>query len=151
MSDELKPCPFCGNNPTLRECNGGWIIECEHHGWNENGEALRNETIAGDVDMCSWGSTESAKAALIDAWNARAAVTDEQFATAVHDGEAWQRVRTCRPTPSIMNDVEHIVVQRVGSSEFQLKWPYQRCSECSADFPEGSRYCPGCGAKVVAK
>lgn len=97
---------------------------------------------------CRTGSSRY-RGNLAKAWNARAAVDDEQFSLAVHDGEAWKRVRTCRPTPSIMNDVEHIVVQRVGSSEFQLKWPYQRCSECSADFPEGSRYCPGCGAKVV--
>ena len=139
MIDELKRCPFCGGEARAFRCeeSGTFDVQCQQ---------------CGAIPFI--GSRTSEKKTMADviaAWNARAAVTDEQFAIAVHDGEAWQRVRTCRPTPSIMNDVEHIVVQRVGSSEFQLKWPYQRCSECSADFPEGSRYCPGCGAKVVAE
>lgn len=139
MSDELKPCPLCGGPVLIHRRTDGQVdgIVCDEC-------LLTLEAV--DV-YPEWHTLDE----LVLRWNARAAVTDEQFAQAVHDGEAWQRARTCRPTPSIMNDVEHIVVQRVGSSEFQLKWPYQRCSECSADFPEGSRYCPGCGAKVVAK
>lgn len=139
MSDELKPCPLCGGPVLVHRRTDGQVdgIVCDEC-------LLTLEAV--DV-YPEWHTLDE----LVLRWNARAAVTDEQFAMAVHDGEAWQRVRTCRPTPSIMNDVEHIVVQRVGSSEFQLKWPYQRCSECSADFPEGSRYCPGCGAKVVAE
>lgn len=138
MSDELKPCPWCGNEPTLREYEGGWIIECEHHKWNENGEALRNETIAGDVDLCSWGSTESARDALIAAWNARAAVTDEQFAMAIHDGRAWRAVRECRIT-----DVHDF---RDGSRTFFLSCGHQRHGERGTRF----RYCDICGAKVAA-
>lgn len=139
MSDELKPCPLCGGPVLIHRRTDGQVdgIVCDEC-------LLTLETV--DV-YPEWHTLDE----LVRRWNTRAAVTDEQFSLAVHDGEAWQRVRECRPTPSIMNDVEHIVVQRVGSSEFQLKWPYQRCSECSADFPEGSRYCPGCGAKVVAE
>lgn len=140
MSDELKPCPWCGNEPTLREYEGGWIIECEHHGWHESGEeAPRDETIAGDVDMCSWGSTESAKAALIAAWNARAAVTDEQFSLAVRDGREWQVVRECRNVGEETDD------------DF-------KCSLCGESYNESddmampaSRidWCFSCGARVV--
>lgn len=142
MSDELKPCPFCGNNPTLRECNGGWIIECEHHGWNENGEALRNETIAGDVDMCSWGSTESARAALIDAWNARAAVIDGQFSLAVHDGETWQKVRTCQMSMCDEDDDDLPAYYR--------SYKCDACGKTHARYKgDDYDYCPRCGAKVT--
>lgn len=77
------------------------------------------------------------------AWNARAAVTDEQFATAVHDGRVWQRVRTCE------NLLDH------SPCVFE-------CSECGFSVrtvPDGPAdwqttfwsYCPNCGAKVVAE
>lgn len=76
---------------------------------------------------------------VIAAWNARAAVTDEQFSLAVHDGRAWQVVRECRMSPA-----------RGGG------W---YCSECSVWVAPGPmanateylapRYCPSCGAKVV--
>lgn len=78
---------------------------------------------------------------VIAAWNARAAVTDEQFAMAVHDGKAWQRVRTCE------NVLDH------SPCAFE-------CSECGfsvSTVPEGPAdwqtafwsYCPNCGAKVA--
>lgn len=76
---------------------------------------------------------------VIAAWNARAAVTDEQFAIAVHDGEAWQRVRECRNIGCETGD------------DF-------KCSACGEAYNESddmampaSRidWCFSCGAKVV--
>lgn len=72
-------------------------------------------------------------------WNARAAVTDEQFAMAVHDGEAWQQVRECRNVGEETDD------------DF-------KCSLCGASYNESddmampaSRidWCFSCGAKVA--
>lgn len=67
------------------------------------------------------------------------AVTDEQFAIAVHDGEAWQRVRECRNIGCETGD------------DF-------KCSACGEAYNESddmampaSRidWCFSCGAKVV--
>ena len=73
---------------------------------------------------------------------ASAAVDDEQFAPAVHDGEAWQRVRTCRMVPVSLYDEEGV--------------DGIECDECGwSDVHEWydpmPRYCPNCGAKVVAE
>lgn len=76
MNDELKPCPFCGGEAMLFDAVGEMWACCK--------------TCLASSRMHS----DPIKAAA--AWNSRAAVTDEQFAIAVHDGEAWQRVRECR-------------------------------------------------------
>lgn len=72
------------------------------------------------------------------AWNSRAAVTDEQFAVAVHDGEAWQKVRTCS-----IDGVRG--GGNCGTTTYRLS-----CGH-NAVMSEGVRfgYCPSCGAKVV--
>lgn len=73
------------------------------------------------------------------AWNTRAAVTDEQFSLAVHDGRAWQVVRECRNVGEETDD------------DF-------KCSLCGESYNESddmampaSRidWCFSCGAKVV--
>ncbi len=71
---------------------------------------------------------------VIAAWNARAAVTDGQFAMAVHNGEAWQRVRTCLKVP--------------GKMHYGERRP--KCSECGYGLGDSRwAYCPSCGAKVA--
>ena len=76
---------------------------------------------------------------VIAAWNARAAVTDEQFSLAVHDGRAWQGVREGRNVGEETDD------------DF-------KCSLCGESYNESddmampaSRidWCFSCGAKVV--
>lgn len=123
MSDELKPCP-----------------------WEKPGE--RHELEMVDVGALMWvrcatcmaaGPCEKSREDAAAAWNARAAVTDEQFAIAVHDGEAWQRVRECRNIGCETGD------------DF-------KCSACGEAYNESddmampaSRidWCFSCGAKVV--
>lgn len=85
MTDELKPCPFCGEAPELGSISvnvpGGdrnYFVEC-----NNLACCIRPHTIL------------MPKSNAIAVWNTRAGVTDGQFSLAVHDGEAWQRVRTC--------------------------------------------------------
>lgn len=124
MSDELKPCP-----------------------WEKSGE--RHELEMVDVGALAWvrcatcmaaGPCENGRDKAVAAWNARAAVDDEQFSLAVHDGEAWQRVRTCRMVPVSLYDeegVDGIECDECGWSDIH---------EWYDPMPE---FCPNCGAKVV--
>lgn len=73
------------------------------------------------------------------AWNTRAAVTDEQFATAVHDGEAWKRVRECR-----MSHARGGGWYCSGCGVWVAPGPMANATEHLAP-----RYCPNCGAKVA--
>ena len=128
MGDELKPCPFCGGEARAFRCeeSGTFDVQCQQ---------------CGAIPFIGSRTSErKTMADVIAAWNARAAVTDEQFVTAVHDGEAWKRVRECRMSHA-----------RGGG------W---YCSECGVWVAPGPmanatehlapRYCPNCGAKVVA-
>lgn len=126
MSDELKVCPFCGGDARIHSKvlaegfdSGYWAV-CDECG---KGDTLPHE------------SKEEAAAA----WNDRAAVTDEQFAMAVHDGRAWQAVRECKLEECIWDNG-------------QCTWGC-RCTACGDKFEHTSgitwNFCPSCGAKVV--
>lgn len=119
MSDELKPCPFCGGENVTNEFDDPFY-----------------SVICG---ICGASSAFSDEEGAVRLWNARAAVTDEQFAMAVHDGEAWQQVRECRNVGEETDD------------DF-------KCSLCGASYNESddmampaSRidWCFSCGAKVA--
>lgn len=132
MSDELKPCPFCGGEAMLFDAVGEMWACCK--------------TCLASSRMHS----DPIKAAA--AWNARAAVTDEQFSLAVHDGEAWQPVREC----------EMLEVQTGDKTDYwdavEIIWHCQSCHEERAVYGFGEdggvwaekpKFCPNCGAKVV--
>lgn len=53
--------------------------------------------------------------------------------------------RTCHPVDVFDKETRHIVER--GQTHYY--WPYSGCSECGCDFPQGSNFCPNCGAKVV--
>lgn len=122
MSDELKPCPLCGSEAMLIPAD--------------------DESPAEVYCSCCWCSViKSDTAGAIATWNARAAVDDEQFSLAVHDGRAWQVVRECRNVGEETDD------------DF-------KCSLCGVSYNESddmampaSRidWCFSCGAKVVAE
>lgn len=128
MSDELKPCPFCGGEARIvedRYASGVFHVGC------------------GD-DLClgfsGLGWTFASTAAARIAWNVRAAVTDEQFSLAVHDGRLWQKVRTCHMVLVSLYDeegVDGIECDECGWSDVH---------EWYDPMPE---FCPNCGAKVV--
>ena len=127
MSDELKVCPFCGGDARIHSKvlaegfdSGYWVV-CDECG---KGDTLPHE------------SEEEAAAA----WNARAAVADEQFSFAVHDGRLWKKVRTCHMVPVSLYDdegVDGIECDECGWSDVH---------EWYDPMPE---FCPSCGAKVV--
>lgn len=84
MSSELKPCPFCNSEVQIetysipvsytdsqgkifwRDEPDGFVIECKHHGWDENG------VVAGDISLCSCDTSDDSRNDLIVAWNQRA-------------------------------------------------------------------------------
>lgn len=120
--ESLKPCPCCGSAS----------LET-----TENINESNNLGRCGAV-WCECGLHMSARTLkeAMTAWNTRAAVTDEQFAMAVHDGRAWQVVRECEWSPE--HDGENFV------------------TECGAMFfwePPAPLHCPHCGGhvKVVAE
>lgn len=127
MGDELKPCPFCGGEARIHSKvlaegfdSGYWAV-CDECG---KGDTLPHE------------SEEEAAAA----WNARAAVADEQFSLAVNDGEAWQKVRTCgQPRGFIPCDSDSF-----GSMSFAELW----CEHCDIELDPEWQFCPSCGAKI---
>lgn len=70
---QLLPCPHCGGEAEFRDGSSTTpYVRCKSCG-------------------CRTGSSNNA-AKLVSAWNRRAAVTDEQFAIAVHDGRVWKAV-----------------------------------------------------------
>lgn len=124
MSDELKPCPLCGGEAMLIPAD--------------------DESPAEVSCSCCWCSViKSDTAGAIATWNARAAVADEQFSLAVHDGRVWRVVREChavlKSEPCCLPDDPPEVDE------------FHECSECGEVFPYGpEEYCPRCGAKVAA-
>lgn len=125
--ESMKPCPLCGGEARIHRRTDGQVdgIVCDEC-------LLTLEAV--DV-YPEWHTLDE----LVLRWNARAAVTDEQFAMAVHDGEAWQVVRTCRNIGFETGD------------DF-------KCSACGEAYNESddmampaSRidWCFSCGAKVV--
>ena len=127
MSDELKPCP-----------------------WEKPGEHHDLEMV--DVGALVWvrcatcmaaGPCDDSREKAVAAWNARAAVADEQFAMDVHDGSVWQKVRTCHAV--LKSELCYLPDDPPEVDEFH------ECSECGEVFPYGPEgYCPRCGAKVAA-
>lgn len=154
MSDELKPCPFCGGEAKY------WEYEDERDvfdpislGWVDTRYFI--EHCVG-CDSCEIVLVRSSKDEAVAAWNDRAAA-DEQFAMAAHDGRAWQVVREC-----------HIRYHGGAVSEGGMEaedWYY--CDACGEELPEWAqelwseyefhdhegampfRHCPNCGSKVV--
>jgi len=148
MSDEMKPCPHCGSGSLLviarrmavyvlpdAKVFEGRVL-CEECG---GAMLLSHKTLA---DTPNEIGVSELREVLRDRWNTRAAVTDEQFAIAVHDGRAWQVVRECHDAGTSDN--------------------FFRCSNCGCEIMrcvDGWRplymgevnFCPNCGAKVVAE
>lgn len=109
--ESLKPCPFCGEVVETGFCGQRVMHDC---------------VVLGGLIACS-----------VAAWNARAAVADEQFAMAVHDGETWQKVREC-----CIDGVSG--GGNCGTTTYRLS-----CGHVAV-MPMGARfaYCPNCGARV---
>lgn len=122
MSEKLKPCPFCGGEAKIQEYNGGFAaVGCS------NGRCYMHPHAFG------FASAEDA----IQKWNRRVE-------------------RTC--SLPIVRDEEECERQAGAGVFVAQEIPLcRKCTSCGRQYPpverlpEGLRYCPYCGAKVVPK
>lgn len=117
MSDELKVCPFCGGDARIHS-------KVLAEGFDSSYWAVCDE--CGKGDTLPHESEEEAAAA----WNARAAVTDEQFALAVHDGRVWQSVRECVWEIGLRKGDDGTQYFTECGEAYILDEPYPRCPSC---------------------
>lgn len=93
MSDELKLCPFCGGEAEAHEI--GVTIECVHtDGTRDAYEMVAVGCVNEECPVMPCTKASGNVAEAVEKWNARAAVTDEQFALAVHEW-ALARMEGC--------------------------------------------------------
>lgn len=139
MSEELKPCPFCGGSVHQQGVDN--VIKCDACGVTIDIPLSdkQEEAFEHGLVFDNWDIAHVAKF-----WNTRAAATDEQFAQAVHDGRAWEPARTCR-----------ITMCDAGGDDLPAHYRAYRCDACGEvhsrykhDYFE---FCPNCGAKAVSE
>lgn len=141
---ELEPCPFGADHRVwigVADDEGNYFGELgcdyEREPWSGIAYALFHEGW-GDCPLCTDGDDSAMGGMLFD--------TPEEAA------EAWNRraERTCKPLPLTFLDMqtEHIAKLHLATGMVSERVPYKRCSRCGGRFPEKSRYCPDCGAKV---
>lgn len=133
MTSSLEPCPFCGD---------------EVHGYIgfDLSEDVRYMDVECDCGLDFYAESriirggchdEAAEVAELESrWNTRAAVTPEQFSFAVHNGEAWARVRTCEM--SLHSEPLHL-----------KRWLCSECGRLTTMISYKPEHCCWCGAKVV--
>lgn len=90
--NNLALCPFCGGEAWLVEDSGvafGWCPMC-----NVKTRPSTDERVA------------------VERWNTRVAVTDHDFAMAVHDGNLWGKCSECKERQGYYLDAETIQRQQ---------------------------------------
>lgn len=123
MSEELKPCPFCGGEADV------------HYFAHDDSECTimcSNPNCRASVSARSCGSMTTAYNRARKLWNRRAE-------------------RTCRMIECLSEDTCTVHQELPGGGLAGTRYGYRQCSECGAfvfDCPT-VRYCPSCGAKVV--
>lgn len=134
MSEELKPCPFCGGEAAIRREDDMWIVECRHHGWSSK-----------DDDGCSYAGDISLYVEIsgkVNHWTHEIEYDEKDIDLAKKKAiEAWNRraERTCKRRN---HDTDNYYMRCCS------------CSRCNAGWFEDIydkpfSYCPHCGAKVV--
>lgn len=120
---ELKPCPFCGGEARAGEYNGGFgYVGCA-------GGACRMSPHA-----FGFPSVEDAA----EAWNRRAALSEADFAAAVHDGGLWRKERACR-----MDGPDPVYWRCTSCGAFVRR---DAVADCYRVIP--ATWCPNCGARI---
>ena len=142
MSDELKPCPFCGGEVKISTYrNEGYQIECPNHEWPKRemwGEKRPESDIAADIGMFTWGISDEAKEALIEAWNTRA---DDAPKQPVDNAQADSRER-------LEADIKKYRWEHSETSGRVTEWLDRQAAITRAEvFADGEFDCMTCDAK----
>lgn len=134
MSNELKPCPFCGSQYT----------QVRYMGLKHYPSAFENGYRG---ECCDCGAITRAletETGAANAWNTRADV--EQGAVSMTEENmaehGWVRERTC-------GLICHEVELPDGLKEKGVEMCVYECGECGERMFSDYNYCPNCGAKVV--
>lgn len=139
MSEELKPCPFCGGEAEAMLSQSRWGQSYTiHH------DAI-GKCPAGYVSSMSFRTEAEA----IAAWNARAdteygsvPATDENMAK-----HGWVRERTCHDTEEEPKD---FCCSECGARLYiDTGDSYTMIAADEQTIIKRPNYCPNCGAKVV--
>ncbi len=91
MTNELLPCPFCGQEVAIAEEYDEdklyeYVIDHCCHSWGAYTK----------IYMSSHGVTEQSKQDLVETWNARASLTDEcSGCVHCHKGADWEICQSC--------------------------------------------------------
>lgn len=134
-SQKLLNCPFCGGEAETwshyfeEEDMTLWQVRCKERPYDVEHPCYTADSFI----------SFTTEAEAVEAWNTRAAVTDDKFAIAVHDGDVWRKERTCH-------------VKDLGGLPGMI--PLLACDFCGEPNyarADGSawNYCPNCGSKVI--
>ena len=134
-------CPCCGSAATVEP----HLIEA---GCTVNGQTWPDWwTASVNCDSCALqfiGGGDTDEEAVEDAlkgWNSRAAVTDEQFALAVHDGNLWGECSECKERQGYYLGAETIQRQQERIDELERMLEHDRleiiCYENDVDARDG--------------
>lgn len=111
---ELKPCPFCGGEPTVeREEIGFLTITCPNCAkpWSD---VPAKDKWAADFDFCGWDETSDE--AVIAAWNRRAIDRDALLKIADELEEPWcleEGYETVEGIMHVAEEYERAVAERI--------------------------------------
>ena len=123
--ETLKPCPFCGNEPTMYqdEMTGHWAVRCV--------KDTHRPTLINSHGATAWCYSCTDPAEAIKAWNTRTE-------------------RTCRNT--LPHDWGTFECSQCGG-QYSVVPVYITAGGTPNDDPDPScvNYCPNCGAKVVSE
>lgn len=132
--EKLLPCPFCGGEAKLYDDYSSERDERRWQVWHVCDNGPEGESAGyglachTSIDMPWFKSREKA----IEAWNTRAAVTDHDFAMAVHDGDLWGKCSECKERQGHYLDAETIRNQQERIAELERErdeWQLKCCEE----------------------
>lgn len=105
----LLPCPYCGCEMRVEAYTylGLWyrVVPAENHGERCFLRGVQHRRF-------------SLEAEAIETWNTRVAVTDHDFAMAVHDGELWGKCSECERIAELERELEALQVVNWWTDEY---------------------------------
>lgn len=145
---KLKPCPFCGGQPSWTIFNGGYLLVCAQS------NCFANIKIMG-----------SSEKEVSNKWNTRAEdierETLENRLKHLLQSNAVRLYDEIDPTDSggykrDISELDHLVFdskreEKTAHWDINTDGFYPFCSHCGEAAQHMSRFCPNCGAKMITR